>query len=731
MTTTNMLKKVLLVVATDLVFLSGVMGQSERVMGAVEREVSDPQVGIEAPNSVPRVIRGTDRVVGSPRPGPSFQGGAISFKFEDAPLLDVVNLVLGEIMKVDYILHQPISGSVTMAARDSVSPDQAVLLLEGALQAHGILMVRDSRGTYHVGRAEALKGIVATTRQASKDPLPPGYGAIVVPLQFIGAGEMATILRSMVPAEALVRVDNVRNLLVLVGTRTQAEGWLDIVNTFDVDLLKGMSVGVFPLKHATVKEVESALRMMTSGGSAQGSTPSGGRPPSAGSSQGAGTGPATLPETFPLFGALRVMPIERINSILVVTPRAAYLDEVRVWIERLDKPGTDTAASQIYVYSVQNGSAKHLASVLNSIFGSPQATSQGSTGTGVSPRFSPATAVSNPPNSTTGGGGLTGGLSTLQGQAGQVGQSSIVGSGVTSINLNQGARVAADELNNAIIIYGTRAEYNLIEASLKRLDLPATQVLIEASIVEVTLDDSLSYGVQWLFTDQGRDGLYGTGSLGSAANGAFGPTAAGAFSYTLRNSLGNVRAVLQALAGKSSLKVISSPSLMVLDNHTAAISVGTQQPIRTGETISVGGNISTSIQYKDTGVSLAVTPSVNAGNMVTMHINQTITDVGPTDTEATGQRTFLQRQISSKVAVRSGETLVLGGLIRDNTTVENKGVPGLQDIPFFGTLFGTKAKKLARTELLVIITPRVVKSDQDVREVSQEIRERMKVFGAP
>ncbi|MFY8041415.1 MAG: secretin N-terminal domain-containing protein, partial [Rhodoferax sp.] len=395
---------------------------------------------------------------------------------------------------------------------------------------------------------------------------------------------MATILRPMMPAEALVRVDNVRNLLVLTGTRTQAEGWLDIVNTFDVDLLKGMSVGVFPLKHATVKELDSALRMMAPGGAAQGGTPAVGRPPSAGSQQGAGAAPVTLPETFPLFGALRIMPIERINSILVVTPRAAYLDEVRVWIERLDKPGADTAASQIYVYPVQNGSAKHLASVLNGVFGSPQATSQTSTGTGIAPRFSPATAVSNPLSGTTGGVGGIGGGPTPQGASGQFGQSSIVGSGVTSINLNQGARVAADELNNAIIVYGTRAEYNLIEASLKRLDLPATQVLIEASIVEVTLDDSLSYGVQWLFNDSGRGGLFGGGSLTNGAGGVFGNAAAGAFSYTLRNSVGNVRAVLQALAGKSLLKVISSPSLMVLDNHTAAISVGTQQPVNIGST---------------------------------------------------------------------------------------------------------------------------------------------------
>ena len=214
--------------------------------------------------------------------------------------------------------------------------------------------------------------------------------------------------------------------------------------------------------------------------------------------------------------------------------------------------------------------------------------------------------------------------------------------------------------------------------------------------------------------------------LSTSSNGALGGALAG-FSYTLTNPLGNIRAVLNALAGKSLVKVISSPSLMVLDNHTAAIAVGNQQPVLSGTTVTTGGNVSSSIQYKDTGVNLAVTPSVNAGNIVTMQINQAVTDVGQVDS-ATGQRAFLQRQISSKVAVRSGEAIVLGGLIRDNTTTGKSGLPLLQDIPIFGNLFGTNSKNTARTELLVVITPRVVRSDQDVREVSSEMRDRMKSF---
>jgi general secretion pathway protein D len=153
--------------------------------------------------------------------------------------------------------------------------------------------------------------------------------------------------------------------------------------------------------------------------------------------------------------------------------------------------------------------------------------------------------------------------------------------------------------------------------------------------------------------------------------------------------------------------------------------VGTQQPVQSGQTVTTGGNISSNIQYKDTGVNLSVTPSVNSGNMVSMQLNQSVTDVGSIDA-ATGQRSFLQRQIGSKVAVRSGETIVLGGLIRDNSTAGRTGIPFLSDIPILGNLFGTSSKSSGRTELLVMITPRVVRSDLEIRDLANDVRERMK-----
>jgi len=673
-----------------------------------------------------RIIRGNDQVLAPASTKGQITGTSSGLKFEEAPLADVVSLVLREIARVDYVIHPPINGTVTLSTQGAVSADQAVLLLEAALQANGVQMARDTRGVYHIGRPEAIKSVVPAIRQGGNGPLPPGYGAVVIPLKYMGAGEMASILRPMASPESIVRVDTLRNLLVMVGTRNQAEGWLDIVSTFDVDLLKGMSVGVFPLKHVTTREIDVALRLLSGGSvAATGSTAN------ATPSQTAGTAGRTaeatsLAASSPLYGALRIIPIERINSVMVVTPRAAYLDEARRWIEKLDQPGGNSPEAQLFVYPVQNGNAKHLAEVLNGLFGgnTPAASTSSSVKSGVAPGLPTST-------STTGGfsGASSGAATSMASVGSQAGASAIQGSGVTALTLNAGLRVIADEINNAVLVYGTKGEFEKIQTTLKRLDVPPTQVLIEASIIEVTLTDDLKYGLQWVFNDsaRGSSGLLGTGMLSTAAGAVFGKTPAG-FSYTLSNSAGDVRAVLNALADKSLVKVISSPSLMVLDNHTASISVGNQQPIKVGETYNSSSlNVTSNIQYKDTGVSLAVTPSVNAGNMVTMQLSQSVTDVGQIDL-ATLQRSFLQRQFSSKVAVRSGESLVLGGLIRDNTTNGKSGLPGLQDIPIIGNLFGATANSTVRTELLVVITPRVVRTEQDVRQIGQDLKDRMKAL---
>lgn len=692
--------------------------------------------------AAPTLVKGSDIMIGTPsaRGSVSSRGEAVSLRFEQAPVAEVVHAILGDLLKADYALVTPLAGEITLHTQAPVARDQVVSLLESVLQANGIAIVADGAGRYRVGKAEALKGTVPLPRRTGA--LAAGSGSVIVPLQYIGAAEMADILRPVASQEALLRVDTVRNLLMLAGTRNQIDGWLEIINTFDVDFLKGMSVGLFPLTHSSVKDVESALQSLLGSASVTtistpGSSPNTSRQ---GAAAGGAGGRALSEQTDagqpagPLTGLIRVMPIERLNALLVVTPRAHYLEQAKVWIERLDRPTDSDVDGQLYVYPVQNGSAQHLASLLNGLYGGGQATTP-ATGTqansGVASSLARNTqstgsfgSFGSMGSGTTGAFGATGSAAYTAG-----GNNAAQGGTVTQVSIGQDIRVIADDHNNALLIHASRREYRRIESALRRLDVAPTQVLIEASIIEVTLTDALKYGLQWYFQDSLRGGYTGLGQLTNSESGTIEAPGLG-FAYSIVNPAGSVRAMLNALATKSLLNVLSNPNVMVLDNHTATIQVGDQQPIQSSNSVTTDGDVLTSsIQYKDTGVLLTVTPSVNAGDMVTMAVNQAITDVGERDT-ATGQRSFNQRQITSRVAVRSGETIVLGGLIRDNKTRGKQGIPILHDIPVLGNLFGTTTVDTTRTELLVMITPRVIRSEQDVRDIGTEIRDRMRGLDA-
>jgi general secretion pathway protein D len=755
--------------------------QSEGYVFTDDEQSTGKKASVKSSTPEPRILEGTGKLLADAKPSKALKDAQVKLSFEDAPLAQVVRTVLGDILSVDYVLHPPISGTVTLSTQQNVSGDSALYLLEAALQANGMGIARDARGTYHVGRLDALKGLGAPVRQASPtQPLAPGYGAIVVPLNYIGANEMAAILRPMVPGDAILRVDNVRNMLVMAGSRAQAEGWLEMVRTFDVNVLEGMSVGVFPLKYVSIQEVSAALQMMSGGGAPGAAAPGAGVAPAVttarpgvGAAAAPGASMAALGESNPLFGALRIIPIERLNSILVITPRASYLEEARRWIAKLDQAGTGGAQPQLNIYKVQNGNARHLASVLSGIFGGSAGGMP--TNSGVAPGLGTSTTSMGGGsfgngglgNSSFGGGGFGGGgfgggsLSSggfggggfggggfggggfggarSFGQTGSTGQlGGLTGTSTAATSLGS-VRVMADELNNSVLVWGTPAEYERIESALKKLDLPPTQVLIEASIVEVTLNDTLRYGLQWAFSgDVGNKGYSGTGSVlgssdtpgssGFADTGGLAATLGSGFNYTVKNSLGNIKAVLTALSGKTNVKVVASPTVMVLDNHTAGIMVGTQQPYSAGSTTSTTTGTTTNIQYKDTGVMLQVTPSVNSGNIVTMNVDQTVSALGGTVTvgTSTSNPTFSQRQISSRVAVRSGESIVMGGLIQERSTNGRSGIPLLHDLPVVGNLFGQTSNVGDRTELLIVITPRVVRTDIDVRVVSDDLREQMR-----
>lgn len=649
---------------------SGVSGAGQSA--TTEAKDTRDDATIEPPDlsNEPAVFIGNDEVAKLPpaRPPIRLDGDAVMLNFEQAPLNEVIHTILGDTLGLDYVIENQVPGEITLRTRSPIPRDQLLPILESLLRNNNVLMIRGPNDRFFISASGNIRSTVPSYASAPG----AGFSNVIVPLQYISATEMAEILKPVARDDAFVRVDTGRNLLILAGTQLQLQGWLDIVSTFDVDQLAGKSVGIFPLANSTVEELFAELEHIL----------------------------ATSPDLGikGISGMVRIMPVERLNSIMVVSPRAHYIATVQAWIEELDSIEDPASEPILQVYPVRNGNAGQLASLLSTIYGG----SGGASGTsgGVAPGMTQAAS----------GGGADGSN-----------QRRDVSSGGGTFDLGDDVRVVSDDYNNTLLVYATPYEYQKIERILNKLDVVATQVLIEASIVEVTLRDDLEYGLEWAFDNNLGGGDSGRGLLD--LGGGLQPQAG--FSYTITNSAGAVKAVLNALAEDSLINVISTPSVMVLDNHTASIHVGDQQPIQSQSTVTNGGNVQNSITYKDTGVKLTVTPSVNDGGLVTLDIEQSVTDVGPVDA-ATRQRSFLERNVSSRVAIRSGESVVLGGLIRDNETEGQSGVPVLKDIPLVGSLFSTTTMASTRTELLIFITPRVMESDQDLRDLNLEMRSRMR-----
>jgi general secretion pathway protein D len=295
-------------------------------------------------------------------------------------------------------------------------------------------------------------------------------------------------------------------------------------------------------------------------------------------------------------------------------------------------------------------------------------------------------------------------------------------------------RIVADARNNALLVNATSTEFELVSAALKKLDIVPLQVFIEATIAEVTLNDTLKYGLEWFFDIGNSNITFNTTSVQTSTprpNNLI-LTQAPGFSYLFASS--DVRVVLNALTQITDVNVISSPTLLVLDNEPARLQVGDQVPISVRSSTSVTDSdapVVNEIEYRDTGVILDLIPRVNASGLVVLDIIQEVSDVASsTATGATVTQTISptisQRRIASTVAVASGETIALGGLIRDNKTNAVTGVPLLSDIPYLGNLFKTTTDFQRRTELLVLLTPRVVRDSDDARTVTDELRRRLR-----
>ena len=629
--------------------------------------------------------------------------GEISLNVVDAELREVVRLVLEEALGVNYVIDPSVAGRITVQTTRPVPAEDLVPVLDAVLRMNGAALVQTGD----------LFRIVPIDQAMTSGPMPQvrplrgaaadGFGVQVVPLRYVSATQLAPLLEPFTPAGGAVQVNEAGNLLLLAGTSEQLATLRDLVAIFDVDWMEGMSFGLFPLETAAASELAQELDQVFGG-----------------------------TEAGPLSGVVRVVPIERLNAILVVSSQPAYLDEAETWIDRLDRIG-EGEEPRIYVYSVQNSRAASLAEVLSEIFdartatvGEPSLLAPGlepmelasSEAFGLEepldePRDEEEEALAEraeserrrPPRS-----GLPGARAPSVRPAGAADEDEI--------------RIIADDSTNALVIRASPRDYRKIREALEKLDILPLQVLIEATIAEVTLRDELRYGIEWFFRSGEFETRFSTRT--GAQAGQVLPSFPG-FS-ALFASDDDVRIVLNALEDVTDVDVISSPQVVVLDNQTAQLQVGDQVPIITQQAQSIvdtDAPLVNSVEQVQTGVILSVTPRVNAGGLVTMEIQQEVSDAVETTTSDIDSPTISQRRIASTVAVQSGETVALGGLIRDNRDNRQTGLPFLSSLPVVGWLFGVTDRVSERTELLVLIAPTVIGSQEEARAATEELRRRL------
>jgi len=602
--------------------------------------------------------------------------GDITLNFVNSDVKDVAKAVLGDYLKLNYEIGANVQGTVTIQTSQPLKRSQVLPALEQALRLNNLAVV-ESHGIYKIVPLADAQHIVHVNSAKRDGGI--GYGVDIVPVRYINAAEMAKLLEPLAPAAGVVHVDSTRNVLLIEGTTEERQTLKDDIALFDADWLSGMSFAIFTPSHLDADELVKELNQVLGG------------------------------LNSPVSSLVQLVPIQRLNAVLAISHQARYLDHVRAWVNRLDRPG-EGSDKRIYVYDVQNGRASDLASTLGKLlFGSAGTGAQATPSMPVRPNSSIAPPPP-PPNSNS-----SAAIPSLSSPSDAV---SVSGSAPGIGNLS----ITADETNNALAILATPQQYGVIVAALKKLDAAPLQVLLEAAIAEVTLTDNLKYGVQYFFQPNTQNQIV----LSDSASAAITPAFPG-FSYAY-SSGNNIKIILDALQSLTHIEVVSSPQLMVLNNQAATLQVGDRVPIVTQQaqqTTSDTAPIINSIEYEDTGVILKVTPRVNRGGMVMMDISQEVSQVSDTSASPVPSPTIQERKINSSVAVQDGETVVLGGLISDSRTRGKTGIPFLQSIPVLGNLFRDTSDNTTRTELMVLITPHVVDNTQKARKITEELRRRL------
>jgi general secretion pathway protein D len=604
----------------------------------------------------------------------------VQLNFEQAEIRDVVKVILGDILHRSYTVDSDVQGQVTLSTAAPMSEGDLLAVLETVLRANGATLVETSPTSYRIMPVDSAIG-PSQVVPIGGSPLQvrPGYGITIVPLRNISATSAAQFIQPLVASPEDIRIDPGRNAILFSGTGIERQNVVDTLADLDVDWMAGKTIGLFPLQRANAEAVIPELQAIFAPFDPSGAEPS----------------------------LTRFLPLARLNAILAIAGDPQQVREIGAWVSRLDHG--QAVGSQYYVYNLKHASADDVAKLLNDAFS--EGPSSSSTGPSLAAASSTLGAAQPFAEDNEGGGGETTGTSAT----------TTAPSTGTSSTSSGPVKVVASKANNSLLIRATPDEYERIQGTLLRLDTAPWQVLIEATIAEVQLNDQLRYGVQYFL----EAGSFAGGFTRSAVANAVGPVLAPGFSFLF--TPGSSQITIDALSQLTQVKVLSAPSVVVQDNSEAVLNVSQEIPVQTQaqQSVQAVSNVLNSFEYRDVGVILQVKPRINSNQAVSLEIAQEVSrcdNCTPTQLNPT----FTKRKITSRVNVQSGQTVVLGGLIQDNETRIHNGIPLLSEIPVVGNLFGTTDNVNQRNELIVFITPRVIRNTEDARDVSEELRSRLR-----
>jgi general secretion pathway protein D len=681
-----------------------------------------------------------------PRPTPSGEGYELNF--ENTPIASVAKVVLGDILATGYTIDPRVQGMISLSSGRPVPRSDLLFVLENALRLSGVVLVKDVQGYRLIPLGDAVGAGNLDTAEARAEP---GYGVSVVPLRYVSASTLIKLLDSFATKPGTVRADTTRNMLLIQGSGAERKAAIDTVLGFDVDWMRGQSVGVFPVRFSSPEPIVTELEKIMDSGDG-------------GLSQ----------------NIVKFQIVARLNAILVVTRKPNLLKTAETWIRRLD--AADTARTGVHVYQVKYGEARQLARVLNDVFvggggsfdtpanqvapGSGLGRTAGSTdrlaasGPSANANVSFGSSFGGAGGGGAGGAGGFGGSGRTGGAAGGLGAGSTLGrqtaqatdtsalegrtptgggAGGGGQPLLEGVRITPDATGNALLIYASTENYQIVARTLAQLDRPKLQVAIDSTVAEVTLNDNLSYGVQF-FLQSKQSGVRGAvsniptsppgGGVSGSTNGLLNAALNRAFPgfNFLLGSETAPNVILDALHGVTTTKVLSNPSVVVVDNEVATLMVGSDVPITTGTAnilSSPAGTLVNSIDYRSVGIILRVVPRINANGNVRLDIEQEISQVQDTNGVG-GNPTFSQRKVKSSIGVASGQTVLLAGLIQEQQSGTRGGIPLLDQIQNLGDVFSHQDKTNNRTELIVFIRPQIIRDSVDASFVAEELRTKLR-----